>query len=717
MNALVTHAATLPGLAQELGPGGLGAFKAATDVAACAMPLLRALGWRGEPRQVAEAMPHFADDLDVAGLRGLLARLGYVSRPSRGPLAALDARLLPCLFVSRDRGAFVVIERRADGFHVFDGVAGCERDIAGDTLAGTAYCFRRTDRAGEAPAHADAWFAGFMRRFLPLGGPLLGLTLWLNLMALAVPLFVMVVYDRVIAAGSYDTLTVLLIGAALALGFDVLVRTMRTRALSHVGSRVEGLVGAAVFDRVLGLPPQATERSSTGAQIAKIKEFDRLRDAFSGHLALTLLELPFVVISLVAIAILGGWLVAIPILSMGLYVAAAFVILPSTRRAVAAATAATGRRHSLLIESLSNLAPIRRLGAERMWTERMRRHSAEAAFATFKAGIWSSLAQTLTHGMMTGTGLAVLVVGADHAIEGLVSVGALVAIMALTWRTLAPLHAGLGVVGKLAQLRASIAGVDRLMALRPERAENAAAVGRRRFVGRVTIARASFRHAPDSDPALLGVDLDIRAGEVVALVGASGAGKSTLLRLVAGLAQPQAGAVMIDGINVRQIDPVQLRQSVAFLPQTIHLFHGTVAQNLRLAEPTADDRNLAEAAALAGVLEEILELPRGFDERLDEAMLRALPRGFQQRLILARTYLRQGEIVLLDEPGTELDAAGDKALLAAIGRLRGRATILMSTHRPSHMRVADRVAVMARGQLRLADKPDIVLPRLEGLLE
>ena len=714
MTAAATTARAAPALPTTLEPGRLGAFRAVTDVAACLMPLLTALGWRGEPRQVIEALPHFADELDVTDLRNAMGRLGFDSRPLRTRLDRLDPRLLPCLFVPRRGGAVVVLERTDDGLRVYDGETAVERHLGWDDRTGVAYCFKSSATETGPASARGGWFRLMFTRFVPVIAPVAGMTLWLNILALATPLFVMAVYDRVVAAGSIDTLVVLLVGVGLALVCDLAIRTVRARTLAYVGARTERLVGGAAIERILGLPPHLTERAGVGPQIAKIKEFDRLREAFSGHLALTLLELPFLVVFLAAIGILGGVLVVVPVLGLAAYVAAAAVIVPCTRRAVARATAAAARRQAFLIEALNAAEPIRRLGAESQWIDRFRDRSASAAMATYRAGLWAAASQALTHGIMTAIGLAILVVGAVRVIDGVLSVGALVAIMALTWRTLAPLQAGLGIVGKIAQLGASITNVDRLMALRPERADVEADGHRRRFAGRVTVARVSHRHGPESDPALIGADLDIQPGEVVCVVGPSGAGKSTLLRLIAGLVVPQAGAVLIDGINLRQIDPVQLRQSIAYLPQRIDLFHGTIAQNLRLAEPAASDADLVAAAADAGVIDDILALPERFDTRLNGETMHRLPGGFAQRLGLARAYLRQADIVLLDEPANDLDAAGDRALIAAIEAMRGRTTVIIVTHRPSHMRVADRVALLERGQVRAFDRPEVILPLLSA---
>ena len=211
---------------------------------------------------------------------------------------------------------------------------------------------------------------------------------------------------------------------------------------------------------------------------------------------------------------------------------------------------------------------------------------------------------------------------------------------------------------------------------------------------------------------MLGVELAVKPGEIVAITGPSSSGKSTLLKLVAGLYQPQAGAVLIEGMDIRQLDLGELRDSVAFLPQTCNLFHGTIAQNLRLANPTASDEDLSRAVLDAGLMGDILALPDGLETRITDQLQSQLPSGFKQRLMLARAFVKQVSIYLLDEPGANLDEEGDAALMRKLQDLRGRATVILTTHRPSHMRLADRVAYLRGGRLLGAGPPDEMLPKI-----
>jgi ATP-binding cassette subfamily C protein/ATP-binding cassette subfamily C protein LapB len=705
------------GLAETLDIGRLGSFTAMSDVAVCLMPLLSALGWRGKARQVTEALPHFANNLDLSGLRNVLAHLGYDSRGTRLRLANVDPRMMPSLFVS-DRGkAMVVLGRGDDGIEVFDGGAGQRRVLQSPKERGAAYFFSpRQQRDAKTTETRQHWFRRLVRRFGSTVYRVLGITLALNLLALATPLFIMAVYDWVISAKSLSTLGYLALGVLLALICDQALRAVRARVVAYVGARLDMIVGSAVFEHVLHLPPAFTEHAPVGAQVARLKEFESLREFFTGPLALVVMELPFAIVFLVAVAFLGGPLAFIPIVLIALFLAVGTALTPAIHNRVSAATRTGSNRQSFLVEATSNMRALKFARAEQTWLERYRVLSADAAAAGMRSSFLAATVTTLVYVMMLGAGVATLGFGTFRVLDGAMSVGALVATMILVWRVLSPLQTGFITLTRLEQVLASIRQLNRLMAIRPEREPNTI-VPPRQYGGRVTFSRVSLRYAPDSDPALIGVNFDVAPGEIVAVIGHNGSGKSTLLKVISGLYAPQAGNVRIDGLDIRQLDPVELRHAVGYVPQVGHLFHGTIAQNLRLGEPTASDENLRRALQRAHVLEDILALPEGLETRIGDQRSRQLPSGLRQRLCLARCYLREAPIMLFDEPANALDRDGDRAFMTAIEEFRGRATAFIVTHRPSHMRLADRVLVLDHGVLRFAGPPEEVLAKLpEGFV-
>jgi len=701
-------------LQSALNAGRLGAFRAASDLAACLMPLLEALNWRGNPRDIAEAMPHYADSLDLVGLRNTLANLSLHTEPLAIAIGDIDPRLMPCLFVSDQGGASVILGRDADSVQTFDGRAADTRIERDPTLTGTAYFITKIEAdpgATRAPS-TKPWFAEVTQRFRRIVAQTLAMSLVLNLLALSIPIFTMVVYDKVISSGSQATLFYLAIGMVLVLGFDLVFRTVRARLLAYVGARLDMIVGTGTFNHLLHLPTMQTEGATIGAQVARLKQFESIRDFFTGPLALVYVELPFVPIFLLVIAALAGPLALIPIAMLALFGLVGAILFPRVRDLVGVSSRTVAQRQGFLVELLSNMRAIKSSGSEAEWRRRYDDISSNAVISGFRMGQIAGLMQTLAHVIMLSAGIATLAFGIIRVLGGDMTVGALIATMALIWRVLSPLNAGFLTLTKLEQVRSGIQSINNLMRIPTESDPNTPSLTHKQFSGRVTFSRVSLRYRADAEPALIGVTFDVLPGEIVGITGANGSGKSSVLKMALGLYRPQAGGVMLDGLDIRQIDPIELRNKIAYVPQTTHLFHGTISQNLRLADPTASDEDLRRAADEAGVLDDIEELAHGFDTWIGDHSAQAMPSGLIQRLSLARAYLKSATVLLFDEPTNALDDKGDNAFLAQLERLRGQATVLLVTHRPSHMRMCDRLIVIDHGAVALEGTPDEVLQKL-----
>jgi len=277
---------------------------------------------------------------------------------------------------------------------------------------------------------------------------------------------------------------------------------------------------------------------------------------------------------------------------------------------------------------------------------------------------------------------------------------------------LSPMQTGFTMIQRVEQVRGSIRQIDGLMAIKPERDPRAIVTPLKNVKGRVVFSRVSLRYSNEADPALVGVSFEVEPGEVVAVTGRNGSGKSTVVKLLLGLYAPQAGAIKIDATDIRQIDPIELRHMMSYVPQTCNLFFGSVAQNLRLANPTATDADIRWACDQADVWEEIAALPRGLETRIGEGAADHLPTSFIQKLSLARGYLKRSPIMLFDEPVNGLDFEGDRTFMQAVETFRGQSTIFMVTHRPSHLRIADRILVFDAGYLRLAGPAEEVRARI-----
>ncbi|GER01378.1 hypothetical protein JCM17845_20010 [Iodidimonas gelatinilytica] len=658
--ALSSHDADA--LASAIRHGSLGDFTAQSGFAACLMALLDARGWRGTQRELSEALPHFASDLSLASLRNVLATLGFrtVERPVKSG-ESLDPRVMPCLFID-GAGNPCVLTRDDEGrVNSFSGDEKAWRTHSGILEDGLAILIVEFDEDADPSRPDIKWTRSILRRLRPRIWRLLGMTFLLNLLALVGPLFIMAVYDQVIASGSSRILLPLGIGLILAALIDLGTRALRGKAIAYIAGRLEFLISRSVFRQILSLPITRTESAPLSGQISRIREFDNMREMFVGTLVSVLLELPFIVLFMLVIGMLAGWVVLIPLIMLALFAVLGIFILPDLKRSIAKSSALRSKQYRFLVEFVTNLRTIREAGAAEKWVERYREMSAANSLAQFRNGQISFLLQTLAQTIMVMAGGATIIAGVLRVLDGTMTAGGLIAVMALVWRVLSPIQNLFLTITRAEQIKMSVAHLDQLMKMKGEQTRKHSGGILRQWSGAIDFTRVSFRYQANTDPVLLGVNFQIQPGEMIAIMGPNGSGKSSILRLIAGLYDSQAGQVSIDGLDVRQIDPQELRQQIAYVPQQCHIFHGTVAQNLRFSNPVASDADLEEACRKAGLWDDILRMPDGLETRFGDQTVWQLNAGFRQRLSLARGYLRDASIVLLDEPAQALDTAGDIA--------------------------------------------------------
>ncbi len=699
--------------------GRLGAFTAKSPMAACLLPLLNALKWKKDVREVAEALPHFADTLDMADLRNVMARLGYKTTSIKTQLSIMDERLMPCLMVpDQSDNCLVLLERDGEDILLYDGAAQNERLVNIELLRGTLYFVSPDEETKvEEEQRKENWMGHLVRRFKKTLWQLFWMTFTLNLLVLAVPLFVMSVYDQVVPSKSLNMLEGLGVAIFILLIVETALRTLRSRIVAFMGGRMEYLIATNTFKQILSLPASYTEGAPLSGQVSRLREFDTIREVFTGPLISVVMELPFVILFIGVIGWLGGWVAAVPLAMVFLYAITGFFLVPKLRQQVARSSRARAERHSFLVEMVSNMRTIKEAGAERTWLNRYRNLSAEASYLHFETSQTTFLFQTIGQAIMTLAGLCTIAVGVFMVMGGVMTIGGLIASMALVWRVLTPLQSLFLTFSRFEQIKVAIKQINQLMKMQRERDAGGKQTEeglRRNFAGALGFLRVSFRYQPTAEPALLGVNFRINPGETIAITGPNGAGKSTILRLILGMHSPQAGQVNIDGMDIRQINPIELRQAIAYVPQTPSLFHGTIAQNLRLANPVATDDEMEEACEMAGVLDDIMEMEEGFDTRVGDHLSHKYSAGVIQKLHLAQAYIKDSKILLLDEAAQTLDDDGDKAFMTALEKMKGTKTIILVSHRPSHLKMADKLIVLQGGLKVLEGAPEAVLERLSG---
>lgn len=682
--------------------------------AQCLAPLLKSLAFRGGEANVAEAAPHFQDAMDLADLRTALVNLGYGTEPAAAQIRSIDARLMPCLHEDAASGKIIVVLGIMDGA-AFGFVDGHYRALTYEETyrEGTAY-FVVPVASLQNAQRRRSWSSNLVRRFRSFAGQLLVISAVSNLLSIAMPLFVMAVYDRVIALNALDVLPMLLVGVAIAIAGDLYLKSLRSNLLGAMAARIDYLIGTQTFAKLLRLPLSYTDGPPVSSQIARLREFQALRDLFAGPAAAAIIDFPFTLIALGAIAVLAGPLVLVPLCACFVFAAASFFGARWVQSYEQAQADAAAKLSNHVTETALHHESLKREGAEDVWTYRFRLMSADAAFRAGDVHERASAVDAMSQVLNNVAALAVVVFGSLMVLNGSLSIGALIATMALTWRILGPAQHLFQTLGRLNRLSASIQSMNQLLRLTDEHEASVQNLARAPREGRVTLTRVSLRYGKEADPALTNVNLNVPPGKMVAITGPNGSGKSSILRAVLGLYQPQAGIVALDGADIRQLSPRLLRRAVACAPQRTDVFYGTIAQNLRLGDPLASDEVLRAAADAAGLLQDILKLPAQFETRIGDTQTRGLPPGFLRQLVIARALVRRAPVLLLDEPEATLDEAGALAVQRLLESLRGTRTVIFTSHRPSYIRIADFAVVMRGGNVEFGGTPDEAIGRLLG---
>ncbi|PQA86463.1 peptidase domain-containing ABC transporter [Hyphococcus luteus] len=671
--------------------------------------------WAQGRRRVFEAMPHMDAVETVAAFRAVLFRLGFTSKSEPAAAQNLRPEYLPC-FIREESGAVKLAEQRTrDGdIVIYDPTTRASTKMKPEEIDGLAVFPEKIEKTETQNApNPPSWTSEILRVFRPLIRHIFVISFAVNVLALAPPIFVMSVYDKAIATHSFDVLAGLAIGITFIVAADFALRQVRVRLQAYLGARLDEQLNETAFRHLLHLSLSHTEDAPIGAQLTRLRQMTSLHEVFTGPLAGALFDLPYVALFILVIALIGGPLVWAPITLIAVYALAAAWAIPKNNRLIRKAGEARSHLNNLTVEAVSSQQAISDLAAEHVWLRRHRKLSAETAMAHMKARRLNFGLQTFSQAMVATVGVAVLTFGVERVIAGDLTGGALIAVMALSWRVLGPIR-NLFLTGlTLGQTIQSLQQVNRLTRMPLEREPNASPSIPRSFKGHIMADKVTFRYPGQREPSLRGVSFDVRPGNLMCIYGQSGSGASTMLRVLLGLHQQQAGSIFIDGLDLRQLDKGEWRQAIGVAMPSLDLFYGTVAQNIRLASPDASDADIEQIAERLGIDRYYGgALDQGLDTMCTSQARARWPNALLSRINLARAFIKDAPIYLLDEPGATLDSEGEKALLSILEERRKTSSIIMTTQRPSHMRLADFVVWMDRGFVRDIGPPDAIVPKV-----
>lgn len=689
-------------LREDVSTGKYGGVPLTGDAPAALISILDQIGWTCSAERFARSVPHFPSRFSVIELRESLALLGYETGTRQLSMNEVTSQLLPALILVGDSISLLSIDDHGK-ISAHDPETGAVRAVKQRKEYEIISVYAHKSPSKSSPSR-EPWLKQTFRRFVPEIRELLGLTAMINLMVLIISFSVMSIYDKVIPAGAYNTLAAIVFGVALATGLELVFRNLKAKLIGRVSGRLEYLLSTAIFSKLISLPIQMITSTPVGDQISRLRQFESVRDIFAGPFVAVGLELPFVILFTIGIFAIAGPLGFVPVALMITYGLVGALLIGPIRRQNISASQSRREHYQTALETVSNLRLIRSLGCEDVWLERLAEKAAKSASAKRRANLSQRFLVTLSSAGVPIAGAATVVIGALMVISGEMTIGLLIGAMIIIWRVLAPIQQLFLMLARYTEMGQMMTQIDGMMRL-PSSVQVDESLVKRSFSGQITFDRCSFRYQGSPQATLQGLSFTIEPGTFVALKGHSGAGKSSILRLILDLYQPQVGSVQIDGVNVRQIPTDNLRAAIGYVPQNPTFFHGTIAQNLRLSAPSASDTQLRRICTEVGIFESVSQLPKGLDTLLDHARQQDLPGGFRQALALAQALLRNPKILLLDEPAKTLGPSLEQAFLASLARRRGNATIIMVSHRPSHIQLADLVLDLDQGQVASFDPP------------
>ncbi len=555
------------------------------------------------------------------------------------------------------------------------------------------------------------WFWGTIRYFSGVYMDVIIASFLINLFVMATPIFTLNVYDRVVPNGAMDTLWVFATGIVVIYIFDIVLKLLRSYFLENAAKKSDVIMSSIIFEHVLNLKIASKPRS-VGSFASNLKDFDSIRAFFTASSIATIIDLPFTIIFLFIIYIIGGWMVLIPVVSAFVIVLYSLFVEKPMRRSVQNTYEASARKNAVLIESLSALETIKALGISGQYQWKWEEATGDVAKKGLKSKVLSNSISAFVNFIVQLNTVALIIGGVYAITERELTMGGLIAVVMLGSRMLAPLGQVAALIANFQQTKTAYDAINNIMKLSVEREEAQNFVQRPSFKGKIEFRHVSFIY-PNTDRKILDdVNFIINPGESVGIIGTNGSGKTTLEKLILGLYEPTEGSILIDGIDIKQIDPADLRRNISYVPQDVVLFQGTLKENIVLRSPGASDEDILSVSKLSGVSDFVDIHPMGYDMPIGERG-DGLSGGQKQSISIARAFIHQAPIILLDEPTNSMDSTHENNFIKAISKYKEGKTMLLISHKNILLALTQRLILMDNGKIVLDGPHDEVLMQLK----
>jgi len=570
----------------------------------------------------------------------------------------------------------------------------------------------RRNHSVSATKGKNDWFWGSLAQGKWLYVQVLFAAAITNFLGLSTSLFIMVVYDRVVPNEAIESLIALTIGVLIALGFDFIIKTLRAQFVDRAGKRADGRMSRLIFDKILTMKLD-NRRQKSGAMASIVREFDTLREFFTSATLVAVVDLPVIFFFIWVISLIAGPLALIPLVAVPLVIISGLAIQPFLARITKGSMQSNMSKQGVLVETLKGLETVQATGSGRLMRQRFEAAADAQSDLGLKSRMLSQFAINSAASVQQLAQIATIFYGVFLIQDGIITMGAMIAAVILGGRTLAPLSQLAQAMSRANGAREAFRSLSTVMNdEESSHLETRPRLSRPRLTGAVELKGVAYSFPGSNSPIINNLSLKIPAGQKVAIVGKMGSGKSTLARLLSGLIEPEEGAILIDGVDLRQIDPSDVRRNIGIMLQETWLFSGSVKENLQMGFYEYDDTHILNIAKVSGVDDFVSSHPQGYDLELKERG-EGLSGGQRQSINLARALLHEPSLLILDEPTSSMDTGTEKGVIARLKQWSGDRTVIMVTHRNTLLELADRVLVIDQGQVVADTTPERL--RAQGL--
>lgn len=657
----------------------------------------------------------FSRAASIAGLKSTLVsrKLSDIS-PLQLPMVLLLNNSNACILdsISEDRKTYKVVLPADEAVEETISVEKLEEEYTGFAfLIKKPFVYNENDTL-TLNVKSKHWFWDTLKLSANIYRDVIYATVLINLFVLASPMFTMSVYDRVIPNNAKETLWVFAVGVLIVYLLDTFLKFTRAILLENAGKKSDIIMSSVIFERVLDLK-MAAHPKSVGSFASNLKDFDAIRSFLTNATLTAVVDFPFAILFLLLIGYIGGWIVLVPIVMMLLILIYALIIRAPLSESIEETHKAAAAKNSILVEALQNIETLKTLGATGQVQWAWEEATGEIAQKSLKSRMISASISTMTGFMMQLTTILSIIVGVYLIGEHELTMGGLIAVVIVGSRAVAPMGQAAALIANYSDARSAYDVLNNIISQPMERPHGHKFITRPQLKGQIEFVDVSFAYDESDHNALNHISFSIKAGEKVAIIGRMGSGKSTIAKLLLHLYEPQSGSILLDGIDIQQIDPADLRKNISYVSQDISLFKGNAKDNITYRSRHVSDEQMIRASVISGADEFIRKHPQGYEMPIGERGM-GLSGGQRQSIGIARAILFESPIVIMDEPSASMDQMSENRLIGNLKTYVEDKTAIFITQKNTILSVVDRIIVMNEGQIYLDGPKDQVIAKLSG---